>query len=180
MSGLGNPNGLIQVYIANVPDFADYQIREWVLPMKNGEIADVGKQCGNGWRKVFNVFAKLVFELNQTKEFVPHYGTWQQLRDDYLLQEGSETCLNFAKPLWEDMASDQRVNIVMGKQFALDCQFPFALDWIDSKFALNEERKLIVCPYFDYRQLTNERISQLVRMIIKLVQPLSQSEGDRQ
>ena len=44
------------------------------------------------------------------------------------------------------------------------------LFWLNEHFAISEQHKLIVCPYLDYRQLSNARIEQL----IGLVQQLSQ------
>ena len=56
--------------------------------------------------------------------------------------------------------------ILMGKQFAEECGF-FKTDgaeWLDSRFASNRSGS-VVTPYFDYRQLSDERIRYLVTLL---------------
>ena len=54
----------------------------------------------------------------------------------------------------------------MGKQFAEECGFfkTNGAKWLDSRFAINDAG-MIVCPYFDYRQLSDERIRYLVSLL---------------
>ena len=40
--------------------------------------------------------------------------------------------------------------------------------WIDEEFALDKSQNLVVCPYFDYRQLSNVKIEKLVSLLIEL------------
>ena len=42
------------------------------------------------------------------------------------------------------------------------------LQWLDNDFAIDVKNNLIVCPYFDYRQLTNEKIQRLAGLLTQL------------
>jgi hypothetical protein len=42
------------------------------------------------------------------------------------------------------------------------------LVWLDDEFAIDRENKLIVCPYFDYRQLSNIKIERLAYLLQSL------------
>lgn len=58
-----------------------------------------------------------------------------------------------------------KINIVMGKSYFNSLQLPIEVDWLDLNFAINRKARLIVCPYFDYRQLTNRHIQKLMLLI---------------
>ena len=60
------------------------------------------------------------------------------------------------------------VRIVMGKAFAERVLSNSQLTWLDAHFAINAELGIIVCPYFDYRQLSNARIEVLVSLVMSL------------
>ena len=67
-----------------------YQRLASMKTITQGEISRIGNETGNHWRKVFNVYAKLMFEL------VPEgFSSWQALRDEQLLQK-NEHCLLFS------------------------------------------------------------------------------------
>ena len=54
--------------------------------------------------------------------------------------------------------------IIAGKTYA--AQLPLLpLTWLDNYFAINKEARLIVAPYPDYRQLSNERIARLITLM---------------
>jgi len=42
------------------------------------------------------------------------------------------------------------------------------LTWLDDEFAINKEARVIVCPYFDYRQLSNIKIVRLAQLMKSL------------
>jgi hypothetical protein len=54
----------------------------------------------------------------------------------------------------------------MGRTYAKDSEM--RLTWLDNEFAYQRERNIVVCPYFDYRQLSNHKIIQLCRYIEEL------------
>lgn len=161
MIGLGSSNFEIALYIANRPQLDDYPVLSELKPMIPGEIAYIAQETGNHWRKVFNVSAKLLFELYSGTSPKNLPSTWQAYRDSVLFQVNSGTALLFSKPA---LGHQDQVHIVCGKTYAHDLGLE-NLIWIDNYFATDEANRLIVCPYLDYRQLSNQRIAQLVTLI---------------
>jgi hypothetical protein len=57
----------------------------------------------------------------------------------------------------------------MGKQYAIDMGYHEyqheGLVRLDNDFVIWPTKKLIICPYFDYRQLSNVKIERLVELI---------------
>ena len=163
ISGLGDPsNSLIDVYIANRPPLDEYASIDGVQPMVPSEVYTIAQLTGNHWRKIFNVYAKFIFELWNLEAFQD----WQSYRDQQLLQKDSKVRLLFSEPAFDN---ENTINIIMGKQYAeklglseLDNE---GMVRLDKDFAIDRKRNLIVCPYFDYRQLSNEKITRLVTMI---------------
>jgi hypothetical protein len=169
--GLGDPFAQFKIYIANRPEFSDFPSLDFVNPLRLGEIHGIGQACGNGWRKVFNVYAKLVFALN-THDMVSLQGaqSWQRFRDHALLQNASNTSLLFSPPQTPEFTASNNhvVHIIMGKTYAKSLNLPHSLKWLDHEFALDLDNNLLVCPYFDYRQLSNIKIIRLVELIKQL------------
>lgn len=175
--GLGDKHYEIGVYIANIPPLAEYQQLQQIQPLLPGEIQAIGQSCGNGWRKVFNVYAKLLFALNSEQfSFTASALTWQDYRDQALLQLGSGTALLFGSPVKN---GDQQVlRIICGKTHGLMSMKDYVFEWLDPYFAICCEHNIIICPYFDYRQLTNERIERLAQLILKLKHALERTNID--
>lgn len=171
MIGLGNKNASLHVYIENIPPLAMYQELTQVKAMKKGDIKMIADLTGNHWRKIFNVFAKLLFELQPQ-----HYPSWQTLRDEHLLQENSNQLLLFSPPEQPNNDANKRqkikppniITIIMGKTYADKVGLAEQALWLNECFAINKATNTIICPYFDYRQLSNIKISQLVSLIKKL------------
>lgn len=167
--GFGTVSANIKVYIENIPPLPEYQQLEFLQQIKPDEISNIAHLTGNHWRKIFNVYAKLVFELN-----CYDFSSWQALRDNYLLQGHSNESLLFS-PLTEDQLAidnlkdnQQTIHIIMGKTYAKKLKLDKLCHWLSEDFAVNESKKLIICPYFDYRQLSNIKISQLTQLIKQL------------
>ena len=169
--GFGDKPFTIAVYIANKPTMTEYEDISAMQAMTAGDISHIGQVCGNGWRKVFNVYSKLLYALDpESFLFSSRAATWQAYRDSFLLQQGSGTALLFSPPLLSD---NHCIHIISGKTYAkalinageLDC----SLIWLDEHFAIDVANKLIVCPYFDYRQLSNIRIERLADLMKELV-----------
>lgn len=170
MNGLGNKEAKIQVYIENIPPLPQYQHLNTVKPMDQGEIADIAMQTGNHWRKIFNVFAKLAYPLNNE-----NFTCWQHLRDQSLLQENSHYALLFEPPEFNkikphNLAEKQPpvLKLILGKGYASKLNLSEQALWLDNDFAVNTEQRYIICPYFDYRQLSNIKIVQLCQLINKM------------
>ncbi|MBN7825164.1 hypothetical protein J0A66_08035 [Bowmanella dokdonensis] len=164
--GLGDTEPQLAVYIANRPGLTEYQALAAQRPLLAGEIACIGQACGNGWRKVFNVYAKLLFALRAAGlDLVRSQQRWQHYRDHRLLQQGSGTALQFSAPMLG--FSRPRIQIICGRTYAnlLDEQHGLGLQWLDRQFAVQPTFGLFVCPYFDYRQLSDCKILHLVELI---------------
>lgn len=172
-TGLGCKDYQIVVYIANKPPIYEYQTLTQLTALTTGEIAHIGQQCGNGWRKVFNVYAKLLYSLDpQQFHFTSLAPTWQQYRDEFLLQPCSKTALLFSEPVLKQSKQQNKrkvVHIIMGRTYAKSLLssglINIELHWLNDEFAINRVQRLIVCPYFDYRQLSNVKIERLAELI---------------
>ncbi|MDX1537306.1 DUF6942 family protein [Arsukibacterium sp.] len=165
--GFGQSGAVVRVYIANMPPMAEYAGLRQVKPLQKGEIDLINSACGNGWRKVFNVYSKLLFALDAKQfGFTRYAGSWQQYRDQYLLQAGSNTALLFSMP--ELKAGTKDIHIIAGRTHAralLDNGLTAQLNWLNQEFALDKYQRVLVCPYFDYRQLNNEKLTFLAQLI---------------
>lgn len=171
--GFGDNNFNFAVYIANKPSMLEYQNLDGVTALVEGEIDIINQACGNGWRKVFNVYAKLLYCLDSKYyDFSTFAPSWQNYRDKYLLQTQSNTALLFTPP--HLMLSNKEVHIICGKGHANSLinsgKLIDKLVWLDNEFAIDCENRLIVCPYFDYRQLSNIKIERLAELLYQLKQ----------
>lgn len=177
--GLGCPHYAIAAYIENRPNMLNYPSLNQLTAVGAGEIQAIGQACGNGWRKVFNVYAKLIFELDTAYfPYAKSASTWQAYRDQYLLQSDSHTSLMFSPPILVVQRELQHqphptVHIIMGRTYAkrliADGKLTCPMQWLDNEFAINTEHRVIVCPYFDYRQLSNIKIQYLAKLMKYLV-----------
>jgi len=171
--GFGDSDFSFAVYIANKPNMLEYQNLSGVTPLVSGEIDVINQACGNGWRKVFNVYAKLLYALDSKLfDYSLSASTWQNYRDNFLLQQKSKTALLFSAPaLSISKLADHKevVHIISGKTHAKALihsgKLKSNLVWLDDEFAIDKQNKLIVCPYFDYRQLSNIKIERLAGLL---------------
>ncbi|WP_439136451.1 DUF6942 family protein [Pseudomaricurvus sp.] len=162
--GLGASEADLEIYLANRPQLDDYPTLNHLKPLLPGELAHIVANTSNHWRKVFNVYAKFLEALNW--HGVTAAGSWQDYRDQGLLQSGSREMLLFSRPVM-DPNNTSRIHIIAGKTYAAQLSLP-PLTWLDAHFAINREARLIVCPYLDYRQLSNERIERLANLVREL------------
>lgn len=162
---------MIKVYLANRPPLAEYLKTEVIDQLPMGEIQRIATETGNHWRKIFNVYAKLVYCLAEITHhpLLQCHASWQDYRDQSLLQHGSATELHLASAaIVETDNANTRVHIVMGKSFSEQILAGTELEWLDKDFAINRQQRIIVCPYFDYRQLSNIKIQTLAELIVSL------------
>ena len=176
MIGLGDLKGsCINVYIANRPPLDEYQFLDEIRPLREGEVAYIAQETGNHWRKIFNVFAKFIYALELStlkadqRKIEPVFKSWQAYRDEQLLQKGSSLRLVFTSPELQDAKKSNTIQIIMGKQYAIDLGFHEdqheGMVRLDSDFVIWPDKKIIICPYFDYRQLSNIKIDRLVELV---------------
>jgi len=171
---------MIKVYLANRPPLAEYLRTDVIDQLPAGEIKRIADETGNHWRKKFNVYAKLMYSLAEMTHdpLLLNYNRWQVYRDQALLQQGSDTELHLGcsvtEPpsllqIWASQADDRSIiHIVMGKSYSEQLLEGTSIEWLDKDFAINRHKNIIVCPYFDYRQLSNLKIKTLVNLILSL------------
>ncbi|MBU3070390.1 hypothetical protein KOI40_11185 [Aestuariicella sp. G3-2] len=168
-AGFGSEDAELAIYLANRPPLDDYPLLDHVKPLLPGELAHIVANTSNHWRKVFNVYAKFLQALAWDE--ADEAGTWQKYRDKGLLQSGCREALLFSSPVFTQELSTEgcqsKISIVAGKTYAAQLALP-TLTWLDAYFAINRDYKVIVCPYLDYRQLSNERIDRLAGLVREL------------
>lgn len=164
--GLGSHNSSINFYIANRPPIDDYPVMNELRGLAMGELAHIVQHTSNHWRKAFNVYAKLLFDWHQLQGRNDLPKTWQSYRDLELFQSHSQEGLLFSAPQFDK--NNRTIHIIAGKTYATHLNLP-PLVWLDSYFAVNKELHLIVAPYPDYRQLSNERIAWLIELMHKTI-----------
>jgi hypothetical protein len=178
---------MIKVYLANRPPLAEYLRTEVIDQLPAGEIKRIADETGNHWRKIFNVYAKLMYSLAEVTDdpLLLNYNRWQVYRDQALLQQGSDTELHLGSSImensplhlplqlpWNTKDNDLTViHIIMGKTYSERLLEDTFIEWLDKDFAINRQKNIIVCPYFDYRQLSNLKIQTLVNLILSLQNP---------
>lgn len=172
-AGLGDATAQFCVYVANSPPMPEYQQLSSVQALLPGDIDLIYRHCGNGWRKIFNVYAKLLFALD--KSLFPYAATaqsWQQFRDTALLQQHSNTALLFSPPqLLPD--TPQQIHLIAGRTHAkqlLGAGLGAELHWLNDEFAIDLKQRVLVTPFFDYRQLNNAKIIESARLLALLRQ----------
>jgi len=64
------------------------------------------------------------------------------------------------------------LHIICGKTYAKQLissgELETQLTWLDDEFAIDRANMLVVCPYFDYRQLSNSKIERLAALLLEL------------
>lgn len=190
MIGLGGASPSLLMYIANRPVGDRYESLETYEPILAGELQSIVAHNSNHWRKAFNVYAKVLWQLDWPRkgglgdkpsmQNAASVNSWQEYRDLHLLQAHSREAMLFSSPDFSNTATSHNsqslnstlnsasVHWVVGKTYAAALALP-ALTWLDAHFAINREYRLIVSPYVDYRQLTNERIAQFADIYAQLV-----------
>jgi len=95
--GLGAENSAIKIYIANRPPFDDYLFLADLRGLVPGEISHIVKNTSNHWRKVFNVYAKFLFDFYTQHDArkINLAASWQEYRDLLLFQANSHEALLF-------------------------------------------------------------------------------------
>jgi hypothetical protein len=168
--GLGTDRGLIAIYIERPPPMSEYHHLNEIQPLVVGEIDKINRASGNGWRKVFNVYAKFIEQLAHEDHNFTNYDSWQKYRDNCLLQQHSQEALLFSPPDIDD--NRYKYHIITGRTYAKkllrDHIFTNSLEWLDNEFAVDRTLNLVVCPYLDYRQLSNVKINTLCSILHSL------------
>lgn len=176
--GLGSKSAWLRVYTCNRPPLLEYEVLQELRPAFAGEIPAIIKATGNHWRKVFSLYAKFCIAVDPENAANSGYKTWQEFRDSGLLTHSMPHALLFSEPMLgfvpeslsepelnPEPKENSTVHIIMGKTYADRLGLLSACHWIDPYFAVNAEQRLIISPYFDYRQLSNIKLAQLTELV---------------
>ncbi|USH03751.1 hypothetical protein K6Q96_07095 [Grimontia kaedaensis] len=166
----GHPQARINVYIEKAPPsetlWGESPSEGSFKALIDGDIKSLGELGGNGWRKVFNVYAKLLFAFPHQSIFRPNNAlNWQNYRDQCLLQDQSDTALCFGMWDVEQRGKGGGIHIIAGRTHALNLGLSEKSVWLNNEFAKHPSLPIFICPYFDYRQLSNAKIDVLVNLI---------------
>ncbi len=156
--GLGDSDYRIAVCIGNRPMLPEYQTLGQLMPLVPGEVGNIVERTGNHWRKIMNIYAKLMFQLDGGGE-----PSWQHYRDNRLLQQGCGHALLFSSP--QPQLNSNAIVIVTGKAYAQSLGLLDSATAVDDGFYIASSHNLIVTPYFDYRQLSNRKLDMLTSLI---------------
>ncbi|CCQ10541.1 hypothetical protein PALB_14080 [Pseudoalteromonas luteoviolacea B = ATCC 29581] len=167
--GFGSNTSLIAVYVEKRPLIPEYQSFQDYRPLLPNEIEFINNRAGNGWRKLFNVYAKIIEAINLPGFESEKIRSWQQYRDTHLLKSSGQEALLFSPPRF---SRDSTIHIIAGRTYAKklinEGKLCCSLIWLNEEFAIDKENKLIICPFFDYRQLSNTKIDYLKTLIDEL------------
>jgi hypothetical protein len=174
--GFGDSNANFRVYVAAPPPMPEYQHLTSLIPLQASDIHQIYLECGNGWRKVFNVYAKLLFALPAAQfPFQSQAASWQQFRDQLLLQKHGNNALCFDAPTLGNISFHLIAGRTHAKQL-ISQGLNAELHWLNAEFAVDPVHRLLVTPFFDYRQLNNEKIeisAKLLQLMAKDVTDLA-------
>jgi hypothetical protein len=157
--GFGDAQAKLMVCIGNRPDVESCRTMTGVQPIIKDQLASIVAETGNHWRKIFNIYAKLLHQLENTS-----FATWQDYRDEKLLMKNCGHAMIFSDVISCREKTSGTI-IVSGKTYAEAQGVMEGCVQIDESFYLNKAQKIIVAPYFDYRQLSNLKIEKLVELV---------------
>jgi hypothetical protein len=134
----------ITLYIPNRPNLEQYIKKRGLKNLKMNEISFIISECGNHWRKIFSIYAKICFHFN------PVTDSWQDYRDTILLTKKCIASISFSKKVIQDST----IVILSGKE-----------SW---KLDEGLSKNIFKTPYFDYRQFPNSEIDKLLSNIKRI------------
>lgn len=162
----------INLHLGKRPPLEGYLQQGNFRPVEDTELLEIGRLTGNHWRKIINCYAKLAYELEAQLACgeAQRFKRWQDYRDFGFLREHSRYRLGFSAPILSTGPSTATVTLLSGRAYGQlwTQEQGIVLEWLNSDFAINRQYKLLVTPYFDYRQLSNVKITELVALIQSL------------
>jgi len=167
--GVGSRSPRIVLHIANRPPVDGFE-DDIDRALQISEAADIIKQTGNHWRKVFSILAKISFALFDTG-----CKTWQEYRDTKLLTEQGFEYLCFSELKQTALTTSAQQELSEERSVSLVCGFSYAQTQLDfsslishqnfEKLKWSELHYCLVTPYFDWRQLNNEMLAVVVKIL---------------
>ena len=158
--GIGSTKPQLVLYIDKRPSVASVLQLEKLRPAFTGEVPALIEKCGNHWRKIFSILAKLSFGLD-TRGCC----SWQHYRDEVLLTEQGAEALLFCNELKE--FSSQPFHLIGGERFFKE--FDFAGEdfcELDAAGKVRFSGRVFQTPYFDCRQFPNALIEEVIAQML--------------
>lgn len=167
---LGDAAANIHVYVEKAPPveelWGETPSQGTFRALNQGEIKAIGDIGGNGWGKVFNVYAKWLMAFDASSPYRPeNAANWQAFRDSALLQSGSHTALHVGHWSVEQLAASGGIHVIAGRTHANKLGLSEQCIWLDNEFARHPTMPVVICPYFDHRQLSNIKINVLTKLV---------------
>ncbi|CAA0091856.1 Uncharacterised protein [BD1-7 clade bacterium] len=156
--GFGNHSATVRVYLPNPPPVNPFNYPEKIRPLSVADQHVIVTESGNHWRKIFVILAKLGLKFRDEGD------DWRAYRASRLLSADGEMAVLFSPPN-ENFGG---VHIVAGKACAELLGVADNVVWLDRYFAVDKVARLIVCPYLDYRQLSDARLDRLLELVASL------------
>ena len=157
--GYGVRHFKLAVYLENAPVLEELKPEANLKALTAGDVSRIVTQTSNHWRKIFNLFAKLQFGLTKHNSV-----SWQDYRDQHLLQAHCDHALLFSPPVYTPK-KHRPVSIISGKTYAAKLRVLQTCEDVGDGFYRNKKTNLFVTPYFDYRQLSNAKLERLIKLI---------------
>jgi hypothetical protein len=166
---IGSNNASLTVFLNHEPPETTYSACHHVQPLTQEWMMQIIDAGGNNWRKVFNLYSKLCFQLTPDSTLA----SWQDYRDQRLLHESepyqlicySGALSSVSECHTQILNNDCILSLVTGKKCAASLGLLDDLHWLDQDFAQVIGKNILVTPYFDYRQLSNAKMDTLVSLV---------------
>ena len=154
MKVIGEATAVLNVCINNVPEWPSQTFPENTTTLSGNELSQLIAVNSNHWRKIFNVYAKLLHAINPKNT-----DDWRQVRDHRLLQAGNQHALTLGTPRLEQPLKS--LTLIAGKQFAENLGLLTNAQEIHPGIYRPSINNCLVVPYFDYRALSDKKIAWL-------------------
>lgn len=155
---------LLQLYIPHRPTMAEYENLQDIQPINNGDIDKIIIACGNHWRKIFVIFAKIASAIDDREL------SWKTYLAEHLLQDSGSERLVFCEDLqFLDKEPASVIHIFSGKYCGDTAGHIQQCSEIAPGFFQNEKGQIFITPYFDYRQFSNAKIDFFITQLKPLL-----------
>ena len=157
---LGEAHAALTVCVEHQPRWPEPAFASGRSTLYPGELAKLVDANSNHWRKIFNVYAKLLYALR------PDAATdWRALREQQLFQPGQQHGLRMGSTLAEEVNQRAGLSLIAGKQYANALGLLNQATSLAPGIFLHDDRACLITPYFDYRALSDANITRLAQII---------------
>ncbi|EAR11044.1 DUF6942 family protein [Reinekea blandensis] len=157
---LGEPQATLTVCVEHQPRWPEPAFASGRSTLFPGELAILVGANSNHWRKIFNVYAKLLCALK------PDAATdWRALRDQQLFQPGQQHGLRMGSIVAENINENTGLTLIAGKQYADALGLLSQATSLAPGIFVHDHANCLITPYFDYRALSDASIARLAQIM---------------